>query len=239
MKIALLGYGKMGVIIEKMALERGHEVVLRVGRDGCTDEELRRADVAIDFSLPSVAFSNIQRCIENDVPVVSGTTGWLDRKPEIEALCKERNGSFIYASNFSLGVNLFFALNEHLAKLMNGHEVYSAKLTEIHHTQKLDAPSGTAITLAEGMLKNLENYSSWKLVENGELAHENQLPIEAERIDPTPGTHIIQYSSEIDDIEIKHTAHNRNGFALGAVIASEYLLQNPGIRTMKDVLGLA
>lgn len=229
----------MGVIIEKMALERGHNVVLRVGRNGFKDEELAAADVAIDFSLPSTAFSNISRCILNGVPVVSGTTGWLDRKPEIEALCTEHNGSFIYASNFSLGVNLFFALNERLAELMNGHDVYQPHLTEIHHTQKLDAPSGTAISLAEGMLKHLQNFNSWKLVENGETPPSGTLPIEAERVDPTPGTHIIRYSSSIDDIEISHTAHNRNGFALGAVIASEYLLKNPGIRTMNDVLGLS
>lgn len=238
MKIALLGYGKMGRIIDQIASQRGHDVVLKAGREGFKDEDLQRADLAIDFSLPSVAFSNITRCLENNVPVVSGTTGWLDRMAEVEQLCKEKNGSFIYGSNFSLGVNLFFALNEHLAKLMNGHTTYSAHMTEIHHTQKLDAPSGTAISLAEGMLKNLENYNGWKLVESEETLDENILPIEAERIDPTPGTHIITYDSEVDAIEIKHTAHSRNGFALGAVIAAEYLIKNPGIRTMKDVLGL-
>lgn len=238
MNIAILGYGKMGKIIEKMALDRGHQVTLRVGSAGFEDSELKNVDVAIDFSLPSVAYDNIRRCIENDVPVVSGTTGWLDKKPMIEQQVKERNGSFLYASNFSLGVNLFFALNEQLAQLIHGHDTYQPSMIEIHHTQKLDAPSGTAITLAEGILKHLNTVNQWKLVDDLASDHENLLPIWADRIDPTPGTHIIKYSSEIDDIEIKHTAHNRNGFALGAVIAAEYLVKHPGIQTMNDVLGL-
>lgn len=238
MNIAILGYGKMGKIIEKMAEERGHSVVLRVGREGFEDDQLKEVDAAIDFSLPSVAYDNIRRCILNNVPVVSGTTGWLDKKPEIESLAKERDGSFLYASNFSLGVNLFFALNEQLAKLMDGHDSYRPSMVEVHHTQKLDAPSGTAITLAEGAIAHLSNVKDWKLVDHLNSSETGVLPIRADRIDPTPGTHIINYSSEIDDIEIKHTAHNRNGFALGAVIAAEYLVQNPGIKTMKDVLGL-
>lgn len=238
MKIAILGYGKMGRIIEKMALERGHQVPLKVGRDGFDDADLKDIDVAIDFSLPSVAFDNIQRCLMNDIPVVSGTTGWLGRKPEIEELAVKRGGSFLYASNFSLGVNLFFALNEHLASIMSDHPSYAPSLVEIHHTQKLDAPSGTAITLAEGIIEHLKNVDSWKLVEKNKEAGNGELPIRAKRIDPTPGTHTIKYSSDIDDIEITHTAHNRNGFALGAVIAAEYLVKNPGIQTMKNVLGL-
>lgn len=238
MKIAILGYGKMGKIIEQMATNRGHEVVLKVGRSGFEDAELNNVDVAIDFSLPSVAYDNIRRCILNNTPIVSGTTGWLDKKDEIEALANEKQGSFLYASNFSLGVNLFFALNEHLAQLMNGHEAYRPSMIEVHHTQKLDAPSGTAITLAEGVISNFEGLSKWELVDDLEAADSKALPIRADRIDPTPGTHVINYTSDIDDIEIKHTAHNRNGFALGAVIAAEYLVQNPGIKSMKDVLGL-
>lgn len=227
----------MGKIIEKVALERGHSVPLKVGREGFSTSDLEGIDVAIDFSLPSVAFENITTCIKANVPVVSGTTGWLDKKPEVEALCDEMGGSFLYASNFSLGVNLFFALNKHLAKLMNPHD-YRASLLEIHHTQKLDAPSGTAITLAEGVIENTSSLNSWKLVEENDEAGDGELPIRAERVDPTPGTHVIKYSSEIDDIEIKHTAHSRNGFALGAVIAAEFLLENPGIQTMNNVLGL-
>lgn len=238
MKIALLGYGKMGRIIGEIAESRGHEIVLKAGSGGYGDDQLQNADAAIDFSLPSVAFENITRSIRNGVPVVSGTTGWLDKKHEAEALCRELNGSFIYASNFSLGVNLFFALNEHLAKLMSPYEDYTASLLEVHHTRKLDAPSGTAISLAEGIIANTERYCGWKLVESQKNVKPDELEIRAERVDPTPGTHVINYASEIDDIEIRHTAHNRNGFALGAVIAAEYLVKNPGIRTMKDVLGL-
>ncbi|NVK05858.1 MAG: 4-hydroxy-tetrahydrodipicolinate reductase [Flavobacteriia bacterium] len=238
MNIAILGYGKMGKIIEQMATDRGHDVVLKVGRSGFEDVELNNVDVAIDFSLPSVAYDNLRRCILNDTPVVSGTTGWLEKKDEIEALANEKEGSFLYASNFSLGVNLFFALNEQLAKLMNGHTSYHPSMVEVHHTQKLDAPSGTAITLAEGVISNFEGLSKWELVDHLDAADSKVLPIRADRIDPTPGTHVINYASDIDDIEIKHTAHNRNGFALGAVIAAEYLVQNPGIKSMKDVLGL-
>lgn len=227
----------MGAIIEQIAIERGHTISLKAGSDGFKDEELQGADAAIEFSVPSVAYENITRAIKLGVPVISGTTGWLDKLPEVEALCLHENGSFIYASNFSLGVNLFFALNEHLAELMDGYN-YDPSMTEIHHTQKLDAPSGTAITLAEGIIENLTDVTSWKLVEGNESPEITELPIKAERVDPTPGTHIINYSSPIDDIEIKHTAHNRNGFALGAVIAAEYLVKNPGIKTMKDVLGL-
>lgn len=238
MKIALLGYGKMGKIIEQIALNRGHEISLRVGREGFSDADLNGSDVAIDFSLPSVAFENITRCISNGVPVVSGTTGWLDRRSEVEQMCRDKNGSFLYASNFSLGVNLFFELNEHLARLMSQHNQYTPSLTEIHHTQKLDAPSGTAISLAEGIIQNSASIGSWKLKEGEAQIQSNELPIVALREDPTPGTHVIQYDSEVDTIEIKHTAHNRNGFALGAVVAAEYLTNNPGIRSMKDVLGL-
>ncbi len=238
MNIAILGYGKMGRIIEEVAQSRGHNITLRVGREGFTADDLSQSDVAIDFSIPSTAFSNIKTCIESGTPVVSGTTGWLEKMSDVEELCRERNGSFLYASNFSLGVNLFFELNRNLAKLMDGHEVYSPSMTEIHHTQKLDAPSGTAITLAEDVIRQLKDLSDWKLVEGSEEASATELPIKAERVDPTPGTHIIAYDSEIDTIEIKHTAKSRKGFALGAVVAAEYLVKNPGIQTMKDVLGL-
>ncbi len=239
MNIALLGYGKMGKIIESIAKERGHQVSLKVGRKGFASNQLQGIDVAIDFSLPSTAFKNITSCLEANVPVVSGTTGWLDKYAEVVKLCEEKNGSFFYASNFSLGVNLFFELNKQLAKMMNGHAQYKPSLLEIHHTQKLDAPSGTAITLAEGILNETDEMDHWKYLEDTEeVTSKNELAVRAERIDPTPGTHVITFDSDIDSIEIKHTAKNRKGFALGAVIAAEYLTQNPGVRSMRDVLGL-
>ena len=232
MKIALLGYGKMGKTIEKIATERGHTIVLKVDKDD-TNYDLSQADVAIDFSIPTAALNNISNCFDAGVPVVSGTTGWLDHYQEMVALCKEKKGAFIYASNYSLGVNLFFELNKKLAKMMNPVEGYSINMEEIHHTQKLDAPSGTAITLAEGIIDN-SNKTGWQLDEGDQ----NTIPIVAKRIEQVPGTHTVTYSSEVDDIEITHTAHNRNGFALGAVVAAEWLKDKTGIFGMKDVLGL-
>ncbi len=232
MKIALLGYGKMGKTIEKIATERGHTIVLKVDKDD-TNYDLSQADVAIDFSIPTAAVNNISNCFDAGVPVVSGTTGWLDHYQEMVALCKEKKGAFIYASNYSLGVNLFFELNKKLAKMMNPVEGYSINMEEIHHTQKLDAPSGTAITLAEGIIDN-SNKTGWQLDEGDQ----NTIPIVAKRIEQVPGTHTVTYSSEVDDIEITHTAHNRNGFALGAVVAAEWLKDKTGIFGMKDVLGL-
>lgn len=232
MKIALLGYGKMGKVIEKIALERGHEIVLRKsGKDSF--EGLNNADVAIDFSIPDAALTNISTCLNSNIPIISGTTGWLDNYEQVVSLCKEKNGAFIYGSNFSLGVNIFFELNEQLAKIMAKFDQYKVAMEEIHHTQKLDAPSGTAISLAKGIIDN-SDYSSWAL----ENAKSDELLIEAKRIENVPGTHTVFYNSEVDTIEIKHTAHSRDGFALGAVIAAEWIQGKKGIFTMKDVLDL-
>jgi 4-hydroxy-tetrahydrodipicolinate reductase len=232
MKIALLGYGKMGKVIERIALERGHEIVLKKDQHTSFDG-LKNADVAIDFSVPDSAVDNISECLNNGIPVISGTTGWLVDYPKMVELCNAKNGSFIYGSNFSLGVNVFFELNEYLAKMMANLKQYNVSMEEIHHTQKLDAPSGTAITLAEGVIKNT-NYANWTL----ETPISNEIHIDAKRIENVPGTHSIFYDSEVDQIEIKHTAHSREGFALGAVIAAEWLIGKKGVFTMKDVLGL-
>lgn len=232
MKIALLGYGKMGKVIERIALERGHKIVLKKDHDS-SFEGLENADVAIDFSVPDSAVENISECFNKDIPVISGTTGWLADYPKIVELCNAKNGSFIYGSNFSLGVNVFFELNEYLAKMMANLKQYKVSMEEIHHTQKLDAPSGTAITLAEGVIKHTD-YANWTL----ETPISNEIHIEAKRIENVPGTHSIFYDSEVDQIEIKHTAHSREGFALGAVIAAEWLVGKKGVFTMKDVLGL-
>ena len=234
MKIALIGYGKMGKAIEKIALEKGHEIAVRAGRNGFTDEEIKGSDVAIDFSLPETAFENCRRIISLGIPVVSGTTGWLDKKPIIEQLAVENQTAFLYASNFSLGVNLFFAVNEYLAKLMAGHN-YSVSMDEIHHTQKLDAPSGTAITLADAIINANDLLKSWTIEKTSK---ENELPIVVERVDPTPGTHAIHYDSEVDSIEIKHTAHSRIGFASGALLAAEWIQNKKGVFSMKDLLNL-
>ncbi len=232
MKIALLGYGKMGKTIEKIATDRGHMIVLIVDKDD-KDYDISEADVAIDFSIPDAAVDNITNCFNSGVPIVSGTTGWLDYYDHIISLCNKKNGGFIYASNYSLGVNLFFELNKKLAKMMKSIEGYDIHLEEIHHTQKLDAPSGTAITLAENIIENTGK-TGWHL----EKGDKNTLPIVAKRIENVPGTHTVTYTSEVDDIEIKHTAHNRQGFALGAVIAAEWLQGKTGVYGMKDVLGL-
>ncbi|WP_264549295.1 4-hydroxy-tetrahydrodipicolinate reductase [Flavobacterium sp. N2820] len=232
MKIALLGYGKMGKVIEKIALERGHEIVLKKDHDS-TFAGIENADVAIDFSVPDSAVVNISECLNSGIPVISGTTGWLTDYPKMVELCNAKNGSFIYGSNFSLGVNVFFELNEYLAKMMTNLKQYNVSMEEIHHTQKLDAPSGTAITLAEGVIKHTD-YANWTL----ETPISNEIHIEAKRIENVPGTHSIFYDSEVDQIEIKHTAHSREGFALGAVIAAEWLVGKKGVFTMKDVLGL-
>ncbi|QSW87592.1 4-hydroxy-tetrahydrodipicolinate reductase [Flavobacterium endoglycinae] len=232
MKIALLGYGKMGKVIERIALERGHEIVLKKDEFN-TYDGLSTADVAIDFSVPTAAVSNISACFNSNVPVVSGTTGWLEHYDEMIALCNEKKGGFISSSNFSLGVNIFFGLNEYLAKIMSQFDSYKVSMEEIHHIHKLDAPSGTAISLAQGVIEN-SNYAEWTLEE----AKNNQIHIEAKRIGEVPGTHTVTYDSPIDSIEIKHTAHNREGFALGAVIAAEWLAGKQGIFTMKDVLNL-
>jgi 4-hydroxy-tetrahydrodipicolinate reductase len=232
MKIALLGYGKMGQVIERIAKERGHEIVLKKDENN-TYEGLSTADVAIDFSVPTAAVSNISNCFLVNVPVISGTTGWLEQYDEMVALCTAKNGAFISSSNFSLGVNIFFEINEYLAKMMAKLDHYSIEMEEIHHTQKLDAPSGTAISLAKGVIEN-SKYTAWTL----DKPTANQIHIEAKRIATVPGTHKVTYNSTVDSISIEHTAHNREGFALGAIIAAEWIVGKQGTFTMKDVLEL-
>ena len=232
MKIALVGYGKMGKFIDEISQNRRHEVVARL-KETPNRESLNDADVVIEFSNPEAAFENIKVCLENKIPVICGTTGWLDKKPEIERIAVEQNSAFLYGSNFSLGVNLFFAINEKLAKLMNNVDEYQCQLEEIHHIHKKDAPSGTAISIAEGIIEN-SKYEAWKLGET----KGKELGIFAIREDEVPGTHSVFYRSEVDEIEIKHTAFNRNGFALGAVIAAEWIVGKQGVFSMKDVLGL-
>ena len=229
MKIALLGYGRMGQTIEKIAIDRGHTIVAKIDKDN--PDEAYEADVAINFSIPTAAYENITSAINKKIPVVCGTTGWLDQLDEVESLCQQNEGAFLYASNFSLGVNLFFELNAKLAEMMQKQPLYTASIEEIHHTQKLDKPSGTAITLAEGIPSEGK---AWHLIENkGE-----GVPITSIRKDEVPGTHTVTHRSEIDEISITHTAHNRTGFALGAIIAAEWIQNKKGIFSMRDVLQL-
>ncbi len=232
MRIALFGYGKMGKMIEQVAVERGHEIVVRIDEDS-QNVDLENVDVAIDFSMPKAAFGNIKKCLNTNVPVISGTTGWLENYEDAVSLCREKKGAFIYASNFSLGVNIFFELNSYLAKMMQKLPEYKISLEEIHHTQKLDAPSGTAITLAEGIIANSE-YERWELDSDSKQT----LPITSKRIGNTPGTHVASYNCAVDAIEIKHTAYNREGFALGAVTAAEWIVGKTGIFSMRNVLNL-
>ncbi|MET2985048.1 4-hydroxy-tetrahydrodipicolinate reductase [Aureibaculum conchae] len=233
MNIALFGYGKMGKTIERIAIERGHTIVAKIDVD-TADFDLSEADVAIDFSVPNEAFNNINLCFNKRVPVISGTTGWLDNFDKAIENCKMKNGAFIYASNYSLGVNLFFELNQQLAKLMKNFDVYNVSLEETHHIQKLDAPSGTAITLAEAVIEQTSK-EKWSLDVTDD---EKAIPITSKRIENVPGTHVVSYTSGVDEIEITHTAKNRDGFALGAVIAAEWLKDKKGVFTMKDVLGI-
>jgi 4-hydroxy-tetrahydrodipicolinate reductase len=238
MKIALIGYGKMGKAIEEIALQKGHEIVLKINIDNTedfTEEHLKQADVAIEFTGPHSAVENLKKCFEVGVPVVCGSTGWLESWSEVEQHCKDKNGALVYASNYSVGVNLFFEVNAYLARLMEQHAEYDVKLEEIHHTEKKDAPSGTAISLAEQVLQSVSRKSNWV---NKPAGQEGELEIISKRIDPAPGTHKVTYTSNIDDIEITHTAHNRKGFAGGAVLAAEFLYGKKGIYTMKDVLNL-
>ena len=221
----------MGKIIDEIATQRNHEIVARLN-ESPTSGNLNNADVVIEFSNPEVAFNNIKTCLENNIPVICGTTGWLDQKPEIEKIAAENNTAFLYGSNFSLGVNLFFALNEKLADLMKNFPEYNVQLEEIHHTHKKDAPSGTAISLAEGIIKNNQRFEGWKLDET----KDKELGIFAIREDEVPGTHSVFYKSSVDEIEIKHTAYSRNGFALGAIIAAEWIQGKTGNFSMKDVL---
>ena len=223
----------MGKVIERIALERGHEIVLKKS-SATTFEGIENADVAIDFSIPDVAVENITTCLEKGIPVVSGTTGWLDEYQKMVDLCREKNGAFLYGSNFSLGVNLFFELNNYLAQMMSKFKEYNVSMEEIHHTQKLDKPSGTAISLAKDILKNYPEKKDWTI----ENPSKDEIFIDVKRIENVPGTHSIFYNSDVDFIEIKHVAHNREGFALGAVIAAEWLHNKTGIFSMKDVLNL-
>jgi 4-hydroxy-tetrahydrodipicolinate reductase len=238
MNILILGYGKMGKIIGEIAESRGHNLAAKINIDNREDLDSldpSKIDVAIEFSQPESAVENITWAMTRGIPVISGTTGWLSRKSEIEALTAEQNGSFFYASNYSIGVNIFFKVNEFLAKLMNETSGYQVSLEEIHHTEKKDAPSGTAITLAEGILRNMDNLKDWHL--SGQSPEiEQSLPITSKRIDPAPGTHIIRYSSDIDQIEISHTAHSRQGFALGAVLVAEWIKDKKGVLSMDDFL---
>ncbi len=232
MKIALLGYGKMGHIIERIATERGHEIVLKKDETN-TFDGLSTADVAIDFSAPNVAVENISTAINLGIPVVSGTTGWLQDYHLIENLCKEKNAAFLYGSNFSLGVNLFFELNDYLARMMAKFKDYKVSMEEIHHIHKLDKPSGTAISLANAIINHTDK-NNWAI----ENPKEDDVFIDVKRIDEVPGTHTVSYNSDVDFIEIKHVAHNREGFALGAVVAAEWIIGKKGIFSMKDVLDL-
>ncbi len=239
LKIALIGYGKMGKTIEAIAVDRGHTVDLKIDIDSIdlfTKENLQQCDVAIEFTGPHSAKENILKCIDAGIAVVSGSTGWLDSRNEVDNFCKEKNGTFLYASNFSVGVNIFFELNKKLVQLMKGHDAYSISMEEIHHTQKKDAPSGTAITLAEQILQEIHTKKNWVNIASN---NPEELPIISKREDPAPGTHSIKYSSAIDDIEIIHTAHSRQGFALGAVLAAEYIYNKKGIFSMKDILGFS
>lgn len=242
MNIALLGYGKMGQIIERFATDRGHQVVLKIGIENLNDftvENLKQADVAIDFSAPDAAVSNIYKCFEAKVPVVVGTTGWYGELQKIKNDCEQSNNTLLYGSNFSIGVNIFFHLNKVLAKLMNNYPAYDVQVEEIHHTQKLDAPSGTAMTIAEGIIEQLDGKKEWVNELEGtpitDKLNHNQLLIESLRIENVPGTHTVVYSSEVDDIEIKHTAHSRAGFALGAVVAAEWLQNKRGFYSIADI----
>jgi 4-hydroxy-tetrahydrodipicolinate reductase len=233
MKIVLVGYGKMGKTIERVATGRGHIISGKIDIENQQDLDTVDADVAIEFSHPEAAYKNVVRCLERRIPVVCGTTGWLDRKHEVELFAASSGGTFFYASNYSIGVNVFFKLNEHLAKMMNNFQAYDVSIDEVHHTQKKDAPSGTAITLAEGVVKNLARKKKWVNTSDGKA---EDIEIHSFRIDDVPGTHVIKYASVIDDIEIRHTAHTREGFALGAVMVAEWLSGKKGVLNMDDFL---
>lgn len=237
MNIALIGYGKMGKAIEQIAISRGHSVVVKFNsQNPLESSQLRTTDVAIEFSQPDLALKHIKLCADGQIPIVVGTTAWEEHLPEIINHIDKREASLIYSSNFSIGVNLFFEMNKHLARLMNDKTDYVASITEIHHTHKIDAPSGTAVTLAKDLISNHPTYSSWKLTGQSENMEKSDLPISAIREENVPGTHLISYTSEIDTLTIEHQAHNRKGFALGAVIAAEFIHKKQGVYTMSDIL---
>lgn len=233
MKIALFGYGKMGKIVEKIAKNRGHEIIFKIDKNS-SQYDLNNVDIAIDFSTPKSALSNISKALENCIPIISGTTGWTEKYNKAVKLCNKKNGAFLYASNFSLGVNIFFEINRNLAKIMNNYTEYKIKMNEIHHIEKIDAPSGTAITLAESIIEET-NYQKWSF---GNDFKEDEISIESQRLLDNTGTHEVIYKSEIDEIKIKHVASNRDGFGLGAVIAAEWLIGKKGVFSMKDVLNI-
>jgi 4-hydroxy-tetrahydrodipicolinate reductase len=238
LNIALIGYGKMGKAIEAIASQRGHTIVLKIDVDNAADftaANLQKADVAIEFTSPHSAFNNVMKCLEYGVPLVCGSTGWLDKFDEATSYCKKQQGAFLYASNFSVGVNIFFEINKRLAELMAPHSDYQVSMEETHHTQKKDAPSGTAVTLAEQILERIPVKKSWV---NNETSAPSLLGITSKRIDPAPGTHSVSYRSAVDTIDIIHTAHSRTGFATGAVLAAEFIKGKKGIFSMKEVLGL-
>jgi 4-hydroxy-tetrahydrodipicolinate reductase len=248
MKIALLGYGKMGKIIEKIALDRKHEIVLKIDQDNqheLTTDNLKKADVAIEFSTPHTVLANINHCFNVGVPIVVGTTGWYEQLEDIKARYENSDNAFMYGTNFSVGVNIFFHINKVLAKMMNKQPYYDVQVEEIHHTQKLDSPSGTAITIAEGIIGNLDQKKQWVnvLTDTNNPVEDNakaeDVLIESYRIESVPGTHTVIYDSEVDTIEIKHTAHNRNGFALGAVLAAEWVADKKGFFTVQDMFDLS
>ena len=237
MNIALIGYGKMGKAIEEIAISRGHSVVVKFNsQNPLESSQLRTTDVAIEFSQPDLALKHIKLCADGQIPIVVGTTAWEEHLPEIINHIDKREASLIYSSNFSIGVNLFFEMNKHLARLMNDKTDYVASITEIHHTKKIDTPSGTAVTLAKDLISNHPTYSSWKLIGQSENMEKSDLPISAIREENVPGTHLISYTSEIDTLTIEHQAHNRKGFALGAVIAAEFIHKKQGVYTMSDIL---
>ncbi len=233
MKIALFGYGKMGKIVEKIAKNRGHEIIFKIDKNS-SHYDLNNVDIAIDFSTPKSALSNISKALENCIPIISGTTGWTEKYNKAVKLCNKKNGAFLYASNFSLGVNIFFEINRNLAQIMNNYTEYKIKMKEIHHIEKIDAPSGTAITLAESIIDET-NYQKWSF---GNDFKEDEISIESQRLLDNTGTHEVIYKSEIDEIKIKHVASNRDGFGLGAVIAAEWLIGKKGVFSMKDVLNI-
>ena len=236
MKIALIGYGKMGKEIEQILIARGHTIPLIIDLNNTNDLDtahLQKVDVAIEFTTPSTAYGNVVKCLEEGVPVVCGTTAWLDKLPEVEQLCKEKNGAFFYASNYSIGVNIFFEINRRLAQLMNRFGEYDVTIEETHHTQKKDAPSGTAVTLAEGVLENLDRKQKWVC---GTTTVPEELEVVAIRRSVVPGTHTVTYESDVDALSITHMAKSRRGFALGAVLAAEFLHGNTGIFSLKDLM---
>lgn len=238
LKIIIIGYGRMGQEIKQLAEKRGHEILMTIDKDNQEDftpENLKKADVAIEFTLPDAAFDNIMKCFESDVPVVSGTTGWMDRFYDIRKYCLEHDQAFLYASNFNLGMNLFFKVNDYVAKIMNHYSNYDVGIEETHHVHKVDAPSGTAVKLAESLISEIKRKNKWKK-EKSEA--EDEIPVKSIREDEVPGIHRVMYSSSFDEIELKHSAKSREGFALGAVMAAEFIHDKQGVYSMDDLLNI-